>query len=126
VDALALAGSDVFVGGRFTQIGGAARNNLAAIDATTGHVTSWDPNANDDVSSLAVSDGTIYAGGGFDEIGRQKCSRIAAISLASGHVKPWCPFIPQPGIVSTLVASASRLYVGGYFPGAVAAFPQAP
>ena len=46
VDAIVPSGSLVYVGGSFSTIGGQARNNLAAIDTTTGLATSWDPNPN--------------------------------------------------------------------------------
>ncbi|GIW09481.1 MAG: hypothetical protein KatS3mg061_0538 [Dehalococcoidia bacterium] len=45
VYALAVSGSTVYVGGGFTSVGGQTRNRLAALDAATGNVTSWNPNA---------------------------------------------------------------------------------
>ena len=40
-----MSGSTVYAGGGFTSIGGQARNSIAALDATTGAATAWDPNA---------------------------------------------------------------------------------
>ena len=40
-----VSGSTVYAGGSFTSIGGQARNSIAALDATTGAATSWNPNA---------------------------------------------------------------------------------
>ena len=37
----------VYAGGAFTNIGGQTRNFIAALDASTGNATNWDPNAND-------------------------------------------------------------------------------
>lgn len=43
-----------YVGGDFTQIGGVSRNDIAAIDNTTGAVTSWDPDASNIVYEILV------------------------------------------------------------------------
>jgi hypothetical protein len=43
--ALAASGGTVFAGGFFTFIGGQARNDIAALDATSVLVTAWNPNA---------------------------------------------------------------------------------
>src|SRR5439155_11662631 len=45
VSSLAVSGTTVYAGGAFAIIGGQARNYLAALDATTGLATAWDPNA---------------------------------------------------------------------------------
>jgi hypothetical protein len=70
VSSLVVSGNTVYIGGGFTSIGIQSRNNIAALDATTGNATSWNPNANLLVYSLAVSGNTVYVGGAFDSIGR--------------------------------------------------------
>ena len=64
----AVSGNTVYVGGIFTSIGGQPRNRIAAIDATTGLATAWNPNADSWEQSLAVSGGIVYAGGAFTNI----------------------------------------------------------
>ncbi|MFN8176890.1 MAG: hypothetical protein U0167_03135 [bacterium] len=64
----------------FTNIGGQARNNIAALDAGTGLATSWDPNADSIVDALAVSGPAVFAGGAFLDVDGQPRSGIAAIS----------------------------------------------
>ena len=44
------------------------RDNIAAIDLTTGQPTSWNPRTNDTVFALAVSGSTVYAGGAFTTV----------------------------------------------------------
>src|SRR5262245_36999240 len=44
VYALSASVSTVYAGGFFTNIGGQARNYIAALDAATGTATAWDPN----------------------------------------------------------------------------------
>ncbi|HMD68510.1 MAG TPA: hypothetical protein VKF42_06470, partial [Chitinivibrionales bacterium] len=60
----------VYTGGAFDTIGGQSRKCVAALDATTGNATAWNPNANDGVSALAVSGSTVYVGGDFISIGQ--------------------------------------------------------
>src|SRR5262249_9561188 len=54
IEALAVSGTTVYVGGHFISIGGQLRNRLAALDAATGRPTPWNPDANGGVLSLAV------------------------------------------------------------------------
>jgi len=61
VYALALSGSMVYLGGDFTYIAGELRNNIAALDASTGQATAWNPVADYSVYALAVSSSTVYA-----------------------------------------------------------------
>ena len=72
---LAVANGVVYLG-FFSQMGGQARSNIAAVDATSGALLSWNPGANGSVSSLAVcADGTtVYAGGTFSGLGSQQRS----------------------------------------------------
>jgi hypothetical protein len=85
VSAIVAMGDRVYLGGYFTHVNGVARNHLAAIDATTGQLTPWDPNANDAVLALAISsDGTrLYAGGIFTSVGGAVRNRLAAFSTAT-------------------------------------------
>src|SRR5829696_8210655 len=80
VTAIVSAGGQVYLAGYFTHVNGVPRNHLAAVDATTGQLTAWDPNANGAVQALDVSsDGTrIYAGGPFTSVGGLSRPRLAA------------------------------------------------
>ncbi len=121
VEALAVSGGTVYIGGWFATVAGQTRNNIAAIDSTTGAVTAWNPNAgpNPDVHTraevvaLAVSGGTVYAGGVFTTIGGQPRNRVAALDATTGTATAW---VPNPnGIVWALAVSGSTVYAGGGF-----------
>jgi uncharacterized repeat protein (TIGR01451 family) len=79
VRALAVAGNTVYAGGSFRAIGGQNRNYLAALNASTGQATAWNPDLDEYVSALAVQDGVIYAGGNFLAVGNEPVANFAAI-----------------------------------------------
>ncbi len=127
VYALAITGSTLYAGGKFTTLGGGtyARNRLAAIDinpasASYGQPTSWNPNASNYVRSLAISGSTLYAGGDFTTLGGGTYARnhLAAIdidpaSASYGQPTSWNP--NASNYVRSLAISGSTLYAGGDF-----------
>ena len=122
VRALAVSGSTVYVGGDFTQIGGKVRNQIAALNASTGAATNWNPNANSGtggytlVDALVVSGSTVYAGGHFSAIGGQARKNIAALNTTSGAATGWHPQAAGGNeLVTALVVSNSTVYAGGNF-----------
>ena len=80
----------ILVGGNFSQafgpitIGGAVRNYMARLDATTGLADSFDPNPNDSPLSITVqADGKILTGGVFTTIGGQARNFIARLDATT-------------------------------------------
>ena len=55
VNAVAYLGGTIYLGGSFTEVEGTTRNRLAACNAATGALLSWNPNANGVVRALKVS-----------------------------------------------------------------------
>ncbi|MCX7049488.1 MAG: hypothetical protein NTX50_28890, partial [Candidatus Sumerlaeota bacterium] len=114
VNALAVSGTTVYVGGQFTIIGGKNRDGLAAIEAGTGLVTDWDPaDSYAIVYSILVSGSTIYVGGYFNWIGGQPRERLAELDATTGLASDWNPCMGDS--VLALAISGSRLYAGGDF-----------
>ncbi|MFN7140961.1 MAG: hypothetical protein ACK4UN_16645, partial [Limisphaerales bacterium] len=113
VRAIARFGNSIFIGGSFTNVNGLARTNLAAIEAGTGHLSSWNPGANGFVNSLQVHGTNLYVGGDFTHVGGLNRSYLAAVSLETGLATSWNP---QPDYrVHALHVFGNRLFVGGYF-----------
>ncbi|MGH9040193.1 MAG: hypothetical protein ACRDZ3_08175 [Acidimicrobiia bacterium] len=122
-------GSKVYVGGNFTGLRGHNRNKLAAVDALTGTVDAWDPNAKDGtIVALSVSGSQVYAGGTFKGLGAVPRHMLGALDMNSGEALAWAPVIKnldsagnpisgEPPIVQALVLSedGSTVYVGGNF-----------
>ena len=71
----------MYVGGAFTTIGGQSRSRLAALSATTGLATAWDPSADNAVLTMVASCLTLHVGGYFKSIGGQDRQGIAAVSI---------------------------------------------
>ncbi len=115
VDAIAILGDRIYVGGAFREIGGLPRVNLGCVEVRTGVVQDWNPVTHVDgwVCALAVHDSTVYAGGLFTSIGGQPRSYLAAIDAATGMVTPW---MPNPDYaVLTMLVRGDTLLVGGQF-----------
>jgi hypothetical protein len=114
VAVLAVSGTTIYACGSFTSIGGQTRNNIAALDATTGNATAWNPpNANNWVQALAVSGTSICAGGGFTSIGGQTRNNIAALDATTGNATAWNPNANDR--VFALAVSGTTIYAGGQF-----------
>jgi hypothetical protein len=113
VDALAVSGRTVYVGGGLHRAGGKARHNLAAFDAASGRVTSWNPGSVGGVDALAVAGSTVYVGGTFRSIGGRPRHRLAAVKASTGAATNWHP--DPNGPVDSLAVSGSTVYAGGTF-----------
>lgn len=108
VNAIAVVGATVYLGGSFDVIGGANRHALVAVDARNGATTSWNPRVSqndgtEEVNSLAVSGSTLYVGGGFDSAGGAKRNLLASFDTRSGKLTPWTP---KPGAILNVYALA--------------------
>ncbi|MDX6633794.1 MAG: trimeric autotransporter adhesin, partial [Solirubrobacterales bacterium] len=143
VMAIDLTKQTVYVGGAFAQIGGAARNRLAAIypigaidennqPADGKAMPGWDPQANDVVRAIDASCDTVFAGGTFTKIGtpvganpQPARNRLAALSPVGatdgndepigGQATPWNPDADSAVFALTHSSDRSIEYAGGGF-----------
>ncbi|MGI8907525.1 MAG: beta strand repeat-containing protein [Candidatus Sumerlaeaceae bacterium] len=121
VYAIATGPNTIYIAGNFTYVLSPdnatwkQRRYIAAIDASTGIPTEFNPTANAPVYSLALDGTTLYAGGLFTKMGDQSRQRLAAIDANStmSGVLPWNP--GANGIVRALHSSAGSIYAGGDF-----------
>ena len=97
----------------FTPIGGQTRNRIAALDASTGLATTWNPNASNAVNTIAINGSTVYVGGNFTSIGGQTRNRIAALDASTGLATAWNP--NASNTVTTIAINGSTVYAGGTF-----------
>jgi hypothetical protein len=108
VYALAVSGSDVYAGGRFTKAGGGTAYGIAKWNES-----SWSAlgsGLNDDVWALAASGSDVFAGGHF------KASGSATNYIAKWDGSSWSALgSGMNNYVWALAVSGSDLYAGGTF-----------
>jgi hypothetical protein len=117
VFALAVSGSDVYVGGVFTAVGGGTAvsglNNIAKWNGTTW--SALGQGLNGAVYDITVSGSTIYAGGDFTAVGGG--TAVAGLNrIAKWDGSAWSAL--GQGLnngVSEIVVNGSELLVGGNF-----------
>jgi hypothetical protein len=124
VDAFALSGSSLYVGGDFTSYRGTAVSSLIKVDASTGAldttftqtsgVSVW-------VNALAVANGSLYLGGQLRSYRGTSLQNLGKVDLTTGALdltftspQGACDnTIGCNGNVSSLTAVGASLYVGG-------------
>jgi hypothetical protein len=135
VMALATDGNRLYVGGNFSNAGGAQRECLAALTLADGNAAAtadpaWNPRLSSSgfVSALCALDDALIVGGFFESISTgplvpgtvTPVQRLAAIEFANGTnigvPNPnWTPLINDPGTVFSLSLRGERLIAGGTF-----------
>lgn len=120
VHALAVDGSEVYVGGLFTSIGGQTRRSLAKLDAQGNVIPTWradaegsTPSSISRVLALAVApDRSLYIGGSFRRVAGQPRDFLARLN-PDGTPAAWSP--APNSIVNTIHLRADSVFVGGQF-----------
>lgn len=123
------SGSNLYVGGNFTNYGGQSANRIAKLDATTYALdTTFSPSAsngfNNAVNALVISGTSIYVGGNFTDYKgvATSANALAKLNLTTGAIDT--TFSPvgassngfgSGGIVNAFAVSGTSLYVGGDF-----------
>lgn len=119
VDAIAVKDDTIYVGGLFSNMGGKPRRDLAAIDATTGLATEWNPvlgagvgHTSSDIRALQLQDNTLYVGGFFGSVNGVTRNYLAALEATTGAVVP--EWDPNPdGFIWALATAHETVYAGG-------------
>lgn len=117
LEAIAVVGEKVFIGGYFGEVNGEPRTFLAALDKTTGAlVPDWNAVVNRDVYAIAASaDGSvIYVGGNgiTATSGTESAQGVAAINVDTGEIDSWRA---TTGEVRGISVSDAAVFLAGNF-----------
>jgi hypothetical protein len=122
------SGTNLYVSGAFTSIGGLSRNFIAKIkisDATV--VSSWNADVSStcgtqNVGALALNadDSILYFGGCFNSVKSQTRIGIAAVNTSDSTINSWYPtggitgsgFAP---FIYDILFDGDRIFIGGSF-----------
>ncbi|MFI5371583.1 MAG: putative Ig domain-containing protein [Candidatus Eisenbacteria bacterium] len=112
VNATAIAGDTLYVGGAFTAIAPATGCGVP-LDANTGRALDGLPEVSGSVSTV-VPDGSggWYIGGLFTTVGGQPRTNLAHV-LADLSVDPWAPVVNNT--VRALLVTGGTIHIGGDF-----------
>ncbi len=117
--AVAVIGSDIYVAGSFTAIGGVKANHVARWDGKAWTALGSGDNNGVDANAYAmvVSGDTLYVGGEFTNAGGVPASRVARYLKSNGSWSALGAGITGPSTVyvGALALSRGILYVGGNF-----------
>jgi hypothetical protein len=119
ITALALEGNVLYVGGRFSHVGGLARENVAAVDARSGSPTPWAPRVAPSpgastVSAIAVTRNRVALGGSFRRVNGARRRGFALVTPSSARLLPTDSLQAQRADlpVVALAANGADVYLG--------------
>ena len=119
---LAVDGGTAYIAGNLNTVGGTARTGLAAVDATTGALDSWNPGLDADANSVLVNGGNVYVVGSFTQAGGQARGWGAAFSTSGARaLQAWNPDAAGGGAynnaqgIRDIAISGSTAYLAGNF-----------
>ena len=109
VAALALNGSDLYVGGAFTNAGGVTASNIAKWNGTAWSAVG--PGMNGGVWAVASDGANVYAGGAFTVAGS-----VSANYIAQWNGSTWSALgSGLNNVVNAIAIGADGIYAGGSF-----------
>lgn len=118
---IAILENSVFIGGKFTKVGGLRRINLAKVSLTNGQTdVAWNPEPsgfenNNYIQGFEVDGNYMYIFGNFFKINNQDRKGVAKIDIITGVVDPnWDPEASNNSI-SDLKIENSYIYITGQF-----------
>ena len=117
VQDILLSSGKLYICGYFTNLNGAVRRGIGAVDPSNGSLLSWNANISANgfgyVYALVSTGGFVYAGGSFDTVAGAAHKGLAELDPSTGAVTAWNANVS--GYIKHLEVEGSNLYVGGSF-----------
>lgn len=113
VNAMALSGTTLYLGGDFNQVSGTTANYIAAVNTSNGVPLAVSLGADAPVWALAVTSTVLYVGGDFLNAGGQARQRLAALDTTTGLATGFNPGADNR--VDAITVTATSVFVGGEF-----------
>ncbi|MFQ5603781.1 MAG: T9SS type A sorting domain-containing protein [bacterium] len=112
--AMAVNGTDLYIGGSFTMVGSVAANNIAKWDGTnwTSIGSGVNNGTNGNVNAIAANGSNIYVGGSFSTAGGVSVNNVA---LWNGSNWSGLSSGISNGDIRAIVIHNNDVYVGGIF-----------
>jgi hypothetical protein len=116
--AIAASSARIYAGGDFASVNGVRRDNLAALDRSTGAVDAgWRVDVTgtgNTVADLALDGaGRLYVAGYFGALGGAPTANLGSVDAASGIVYKWNP--QADGGVRSIAFAGGKVVVCGWF-----------
>jgi hypothetical protein len=120
VDVVAVSGNDIYIGGKFRQIGNVRASRIARWDGHRWHELGSDfANGVDIIVQAIVPDGdNVYVGGQFYQAGDVEASNLAVYHPSTNKWEAFSGGVQGSkgfAIVSSMIKNGNDLYVAGYF-----------
>lgn len=112
VNALALRGDILYLGGMIDAVGGESQWGLAAYDLSTNEFLEW-PTAEPrgEVFDIVLGEESLYVSGAFSRVGAESRTGVARLDLATGALSDWSlnDYLPQYSDGTALALSSDHL-----------------
>jgi trimeric autotransporter adhesin len=124
VSAMDINGNTLYISGIFRTVAGQTRLGLAAVDATSGALSAWNPGIGDGTSmgeyavSMDIHDNALYLAGTFTTLAGQNRPFLGAVDLNSGDLLSWDPEVISE--ISKIRIAGNSAYVLGDFEDGIA------
>lgn len=119
VYAIETSGSNVYLGGAFTTVGGATNHKrIVEVDGSTGAIVTGfkPPTPNKTVHGITVNGSNVFIGGAFTTMGGASHPFVVKANAATGALDTsWAPVVDAEVHAIAVDPSGTRVILGGFF-----------